>query len=320
MINIDVDSITRVAVCVCTYKRPEMLFHCLESLKQQIVHTGIYSHIVVVDNDSDGSAASIVADALKSSPLPIRYTQCHERGIARARNTAIDLAVWIGADWIAFIDDDEVADSDWLANLMAPEYLSTPILQGFQDFVYPDRVPFWAIAKPKRAKPEDEGAPRRTAVTNNVRFSADLIHSGLRFDESLGLMGGEDIDFFGRAAKAGFAIQKTNRAITRETVHIERLTYAAQVYRQYWHAASDMKMYRVLRGTWWVATRKAHTVLTGAAFGAVELIVSPLFLLAGVTMFKRRALAGGKKLGKAAGRAAGMLGIMPKPYSKIVGK
>jgi hypothetical protein len=26
-----------------------------------------------------------------------------------------------GAEWIAFIHDDEVAEPDWLANLMAPE-------------------------------------------------------------------------------------------------------------------------------------------------------------------------------------------------------
>lgn len=319
MESADEKKIHRVAICVCTYKRPVMLAACLRSLIDQIVPDHVDAEIVVVDNDIDGTAWSVVYRIIGTTTFPIRYTIQTRRGIASARNTAIEFAADQNFDWIAFIDDDEVADPDWLANLMATEYLDAPVLQGFQDFVYPDRIPFWTIAKPKRAKPEDEGAVRRTAVTNNVRFSADIVLAGLRFDESIGLMGGEDIDFFGRVAKAGFAIRQTNRAITRETVHPERLTYAAQVYRQYWYAASDMNMYRGLRGTRWLVTRKVHTVLTGAAFGVAELIISPFFLPFGIAMFKRRALAGGKKIGKAAGRAAGMIGIMPQPYRNVVG-
>lgn len=298
----------KVTVCICTYKRPLMLADCIRSIQDQSLRA---DEIVVIDNDARGSAWNVVRDF-----VGVRYEVEPKRGIAAARNRA--LAV-VKTEWIAFIDDDEVAAPNWLENLMRPEYLNTPVLQGFQQFVYPRPLPFWSTAKSKRVRPSDEGMPRKTAVTNNVRFSMELVRAGLRFDESIGLMGGEDIDFFSRARAAGFRIKFTNLAVTYEVVHRERVTFRHQIYRSYWCAVSDIRMYRATRGTAWAWSRKAHTVLFQAVFGAVELAASPLFAVAGVTMFKRRALAGGKKIGKAFGRAAGLLGWMPTPYAKVVG-
>jgi succinoglycan biosynthesis protein ExoM len=71
-----------------------------------------------------------VARFCATAPFPVYYVHEPICGIARARNAALDKATELGADWIAMLDDDEVADPRWLANLMAPEYLDTPVLMG----------------------------------------------------------------------------------------------------------------------------------------------------------------------------------------------
>ena len=63
--------------------------------------------------------------------------------------------------------------------------------------------------------------------------------------------------------------------------------------------------------------RKTYTVPFGLVFGALEIIASPLFLPFGIDAFRRRALAGGKKVAKGIGRAEAMVGVMPQPYRVI---
>lgn len=148
-----------------------------------------------------------------------------------------------------------------------------------------------------------------------------LVRVGLRFDERIGLMGGEDIDFFGRAHDAGYGIRITNKAITRETAHAERQTYCSQIYRSMWCASSDVRMHIATRGALWTWARKAHTVPTQIVFGMLEIAASPLFLISGLIPFKRRMLAGSKKISKGIGRAIAFFGVRLKlePYRNIVG-
>ena len=64
---------------------------------------------------------------------------------------------------------------------------------------------------------------------------------------------------------------------------------------------------------------KAHTVPWTIVIGAVEIVTSPVFILTGIRRFKKRALAGGKKIAKGLGRAAAAIGYLPQPYAKTVG-
>jgi hypothetical protein len=159
-----------------------------------------------------------------------------KRGIASARNAALGKAMKLGADRIAFIDDDEVVEQDWLDGMMEPGYLSTPVLIGRHVPDYPMPRPFWALEKQPR-DPE-EGASPRHLRTGNVRFSVELVKAGLRFDEALNMLGGEDQKFFHQALQRGFEARYTNRAVVHEEIHPSRLTDRAQIYRHYAHMAS----------------------------------------------------------------------------------
>ncbi len=307
-----------VAICVCTCLRPKMLSACLASLNDLVIPDGVRVSIIVIDNDPKETAAKVVQIFSESSPRQIFYFNEPRRGIPFARNTAINASEQLDVNWIAFIDDDEIADRNWLAALMAPEYLNVPVLMGQQIIVYPKPLPFWVIERERRS--QKEGLKLKTAYTNNVRFSTDLVRSGLRFNETLGFMGGEDNEFFSTAHSLGFEIRQTRRAITYETMHRERLTYMAQIKRTYWTSMANIRGVALVRGRNKVVLTKMHTIPVYTAFGLVELIASFFFIAAGLKYFKRRALAGGRKIAKGVGRAAFMLGYLPEPYRNIVGE
>src|SRR5579863_4056039 len=103
------------SVVIPTYRRPEDLARAIGSvLAQAGVSASV--EIVVVDNDPDGSAQPTVEAIAARSGLPIRYVHERRPGISHARNTGVAQAA---GRYLAFLDDDEVADPHWLAPFLA---------------------------------------------------------------------------------------------------------------------------------------------------------------------------------------------------------
>jgi len=103
-----------ISVCICTYKRPQLLRRLLQELSNQNTQ-GLFSYsIVVVDNDELRSAEAVVADFGSRSNIPARYASETRQNIALARNKAIENAQ---GDFVAFIDDDEFPTESWLLTL-----------------------------------------------------------------------------------------------------------------------------------------------------------------------------------------------------------
>jgi len=103
-----------VSICIATYRRPEGLSRLLDSLERLKLPIGIRIETIVVDNDSDASAASI-ALSRSGSIEPLHYCVEPCRNIALARNQALSEA---SGEWILFIDDDEVADENWISEYL----------------------------------------------------------------------------------------------------------------------------------------------------------------------------------------------------------
>ena len=66
----------------------------------------------MIDNDKDGSAENVVKK-LDSNKCKIRYEKRSSNNVSESRNLGAKLAEGL---WLAFIDDDCVADSNWLLN------------------------------------------------------------------------------------------------------------------------------------------------------------------------------------------------------------
>ncbi len=81
-----------ISVCICTYRRPELLKKLLSKLEQQETN-GLFDYsAVVVDNDVAESARNTVESFAKQSSLAISYHVQPEQNIALARNKAVENA------------------------------------------------------------------------------------------------------------------------------------------------------------------------------------------------------------------------------------
>lgn len=102
-----------ISVIICTRERADSLRRCLESL---LGSTYSSYEIVVIDNAPRTQAtADVCAEFATDHPhAEIHYHQEPNPGLSRARNTGIEAARY---DLVAFIDDDERADRNWLAAL-----------------------------------------------------------------------------------------------------------------------------------------------------------------------------------------------------------
>ena len=107
----------RVAICVPTFKRPIGLSRLLDSLRMMNID-GISVHLIVADNDPEGSARSIVQDHASVAPYPVTYIVESVRGLTSVRNRLVAEARSHGVTFIAFVDDDETVDEQWLTTLV----------------------------------------------------------------------------------------------------------------------------------------------------------------------------------------------------------
>ena len=101
-----------VTAVVCTRDRPEPLRRALESLAR-LSYPRV--DVLVVDNASRGDATrGVVADVAAWSPIPMRLVVEPRPGLSWARNRALAEP---GAPILAWLDDDEVADPDWITEV-----------------------------------------------------------------------------------------------------------------------------------------------------------------------------------------------------------
>lgn len=103
-----------ICICVASYKRPELLTRLLLALSE-LKTDGLFTYsVVVVDNDRERSAETVVTELSAKLAYKIKYCVEPEQSIALARNRAVDNAE---GDFISTIDDDEFPSPDWLLNL-----------------------------------------------------------------------------------------------------------------------------------------------------------------------------------------------------------
>jgi glycosyltransferase involved in cell wall biosynthesis len=195
----------RVDVIVTTYNRAAMLEAALRSLLHQELGD-LSVDIIVVDNGSTDETRNVVDRLPVPPPLSLRYVVEREKGVAHARNRGLRESI---AEWIAFLDDDEIADPEWLQEL-------TTAALGVDAACVGGRVALdeHALVRPLRPfcrallgeTPGGDG-PRpfqgkALPGTGNVLVHRTALDAVGRFDASL-VHGAEDSDFFGRLRDAG---------------------------------------------------------------------------------------------------------------------
>jgi GT2 family glycosyltransferase len=290
----------RIAVCIPSYRRPDGLYALLGALQQLRfdARTGEIV-IVVVDNDAAGSARAACESARGWLRYPLRYASEPRKGIPFARNAAVAAAS--DADWIAFVDDDETPDPDWLATLVRvqrqtdADVVTGPVLPRFSE-----PAPGWIVAGGLFDQPRyPTGTPMQTAYTNNVLLRRSRLDElDVLFDERLTLGVGEDTDLFDRLAARGARIVWADEALVHETVPPERANTRWLVRRGYRVGTAITHLDRTRRppamalayglahGAWWVACglwATAQGLVRGRAQGVrgLQLVASGVGRFAG---------------------------------------
>src|SRR5262245_31703418 len=104
-----------ISVCICTFKRPALLGALLSRLEQQQANDRFTYSIVVADNDAAESSRDVVSAFAAKRTIPITYSCEPRQNISLARNEVLRHAT---GDFVAFIDDDECPENDWLAVML----------------------------------------------------------------------------------------------------------------------------------------------------------------------------------------------------------
>lgn len=241
-----------VTVGVCTYKRPEGIAKCLRSLIDQ--QTSIPFDIVVTENDaSQGSKAVIeqIADEAKEKGIEIRYYCEPEPNISIARNRC---AAECRGEFLAFIDDDEWAEPDWLEKLIEVqrEY-NADVVWGSVFQSYEPGFPEYLKNLSDINGFFKEGQKLESASTGSTLYRYSLLQSREGpFDISWGRTGGEDSDLgFFLFQKKNALMIKTFKAVAHETNPSSRATikyYWKRRYREAMVAARlfDKYYYRLM--------------------------------------------------------------------------
>jgi succinoglycan biosynthesis protein ExoM len=264
-----------ITVCICTYRRPELLAELLDYLDNQVASDSFDFDIVVVENDPERLSEDLVAAAARRSRIAIRYDCEPERNIALARNRAVRLAM---GTLVGMIDDDEKPVRDWL--LRHHETLVSTGAQGVLGPVVPvlpAGAPAWLASSGVLDRPRHQTGHvigTQDMRTGNALLQRSMFTDGnLWFDAALGRSGGEDSDFFARCVAAGHKLVWCDEAVVSEIVPPTRWTTRFQL-RRMWRSGT-------IRGQWIHDGRQSWGLAwRGAALLAGGVLALPLSLLA----------------------------------------
>jgi glycosyltransferase involved in cell wall biosynthesis len=220
------------SVIICTRENPNGLRRCLESLtKQDHPRFAVW----VIDNASSSRDTQDVVNSFQPR-LNINYVIESRPGLSRARNTA--LRQKLDGEFVAWLDDDEVADQMWLSELMrafhgrprilaasgsvVPAELDTPAQVWFEQFgghskgrgFTPQEFSpaTWADQHPLYPLPP-------FGVGANMAFRTDALRRIGSFDEALGAgtpaKGSEDTKMISDLMRSGGCVAYWPYALTR---------------------------------------------------------------------------------------------------------
>jgi succinoglycan biosynthesis protein ExoM len=187
-----------LAIGVCTFRR-DSLDETLASIARQ--RPGPI-RVVVADNDETPVAEGRIREAAGRLELQLDYRHAPSRNISVARNACLDAE----ADWLLFIDDDELAEPGWLTAMEREAARGQwDVVLGPVDAIYSEAAPRWMRQGDFHStRPVVRNGSIDTGYSGNALIRLEFVRRhGLRFDPRLGRSGGEDLDFFYRLRDAG---------------------------------------------------------------------------------------------------------------------
>ena len=231
----------RVLIAIATYKRIDLLDGLLTSLAQlSFQSSSPQLEIAVIDNDPSHSARETVERHSSLLIWPLHYRTESRPGVTFVRNQALEIAS--NFDFLAFIDDDEFATSNWLDNLLIRQQdTGAAAVFGPVHPVYgeapADWIRDWGIHGRYIEKDEPQSKP---GATCNCLIDMDVVRKeGLIFDPKMSLTGAEDTLFFSILLDRGYAFERASNALVHEHIPDDRAQPAWLLRRWYRTGITD---------------------------------------------------------------------------------
>jgi GT2 family glycosyltransferase len=223
-------ALVEVAVTVPTFRRPEHLIATLDSIASQ--STTRNTAVIVMENDA-GGRDGVAAAKPKFDDGTYRglMVVAHDRGNCSAYNAGwlTALTLFPKLRYIAVIDDDEIADRDWLENLCAAAETHDCAFAGGPQIPVFEGNPHakWRAHPVFAPQHEHSGPVDMLYSSGNLLVRSDVLRVMPQpfLDTRFNFTGGGDSDFIHRARAKGFATAWTNEAAVRETVPERRVTW-----------------------------------------------------------------------------------------------
>ena len=224
----------KISVLICTYNRAQNLAETIKSAMAQSCPDSETWETLVVDNNSSDQTRQTVEALQHQFPDRIRYVFEQKQGISNARNAAIHEA---RGEILAFIDDDETADANWLRNLTAQLHSGEWAGAGGRvvppaSFVPPDWLPTkgFFVGGPLAAFDvgKQAGQLNEPPFGANMAFRKEVFEKLGYFRTDLGrsgknLISNEDTEFGRRVLAAGLRLRYEPSAVTYHPVEESRL-------------------------------------------------------------------------------------------------
>jgi glycosyltransferase involved in cell wall biosynthesis len=270
--------------------------------------------INVVENGPERLAYPVIKGIESQFPYPIEYAIEDRRGISHARNKLVDMSKT--SEFIAFIDDDESIESQWLDELLSVQR------NRDADVVLGPVVPEFETLPPDWMEPFFYGIRHPTGSqvssfdfsTGNLLLKTNVLNEAIEpFDNAFALTGGGD-SYLGRCLAAkGIRFYWADKAVVHEYVPTSKIKIA-WLLRRYFRggitsAMIDIRHHFLLYG-WILRFMKGVACIS---YGGVVTISS--------LGYRRRALIRGICLVSwGVGSLLGLLGVRYREYKIIHGK
>ncbi len=216
-----------ISVIVATYNRAHLLQSSIESLLKLETKNIFSFEVIVVDNCSTDHTKTVIDELHeKNKRIPIKYYSEKKPGVAYARNKGLKKAK---GDWVAFFDDDQIADHAWLTKLVDVALTNNiDCIGGRIKLLLPrqdDSLPqvCRAILGSLNFGSKSKRLPKKCLPgTGSVLIKRKLFESIGIFDETF-TRGAEDADLFRRIEKAGYELWYAPESIAYHVIPEYRL-------------------------------------------------------------------------------------------------
>lgn len=241
----------KISVVICTHNRADSLRRTLASLEKQTLSCDEFE-VLVVDNASTDHTKAV---AESFSQLSLTYLYEPQLGLSRARNTGWQHAQ---ANYIAFIDDDAVANPQWFAALLDTFtlHLDKEIAVGGRvELASTVTIPDWVDNSLRVSLGSLNLSPTTIDLQHspyylhgcNMAFSRTLLTKYGGFSSTLGrrgakLLSGEEILLQQQLKRDGYSILYTDQAAVTHHVDISRLSRTWFVKRMYWEGVTTRRV------------------------------------------------------------------------------